>query len=231
MTADPLLYVNGPNMYQFVGDNPINRTDWTGLITWAPDINGSFSIIPLDRTDIPRYEKKLNPDVYKGSIAAGGEGYEAIYKPNAAHSNMGMSIHVGQVIQGAGKKAHWDVQDNWASPDHKRGLPAYSVNPNGSKMDNDHAGGALGFSGMYSFFDSPGGTEKDNAFTFDIELVAYTSCGNKVLGAALFHYKNATRTTNADFTMPPPWGPLAGGKYTIVAQAPSPLATGVLNAW
>ena len=32
-TQDPLGYVNGPDMYQFVGDNPINRFDPSGLQT------------------------------------------------------------------------------------------------------------------------------------------------------------------------------------------------------
>lgn len=39
VTADPAEYVDGPNLYQHVGSNPVNRVDPSGLAGMRPNAN------------------------------------------------------------------------------------------------------------------------------------------------------------------------------------------------
>ena len=49
MTADPLMYVDGPSRYQFVAGNPINYTDPTGLAAGCAGADITENLLAIER--------------------------------------------------------------------------------------------------------------------------------------------------------------------------------------
>jgi len=230
--------------------NPINKRDPSGMLATVNEINGTFTVKPLDTKDLDPYEEEIDRDTFGYMQRAVGAGFEVNYTPDARHAKLGLTIHVGQVISLDKGDAQWDVGD-WRDPfgkeyPHSFGLPSYAVNPLTHKSDRDHAVGVLGHAGIYSYLDAPGSTTPDATHTFDIELIAYTTCASKVpnivngttlgfktrvLGAAKFRFTSGDRLSNPKYDMPaPPWV-FNGRIWSATAMEPTTFAAKVIENW
>ena len=80
ITPDPLGFVDGPNLYVFVLNNPVNWVDPYGLYTWIDELvddNANFAAgmgdwISFGGTDWLRHILNLNCAVDKGTFAYKG---------------------------------------------------------------------------------------------------------------------------------------------------------------